>query len=74
MRKLRLAESDWLLIITRSAPVLSKTMSRNQTSGNGGFLLRTAQDYPDAPRRNEYLEKSTSFLLNGISHPMDAAW
>lgn len=73
LRKLRLAESDWLLDHYEISAGMIENNKPESNIWNGGFLLRTAQDYPDAPRRNEYLEKSTSFLLNGISHPMDAA-
>jgi len=40
---------------------------------NGSLLLRTAMDYPDTPRKNEYLEKATKFFVNGISIPSDAS-
>lgn len=73
LRKLRIAESDWLLDHYEISAGMIKNNKPESNIWNGGFLLRTALDYPDAPRCEEYLEKSTSFLLNGISHPMDAA-
>ena len=39
---------------------------------NGCLLHRTARMYPDVERRDEYLEKGTAFLLNGISVEADA--
>lgn len=38
---------------------------------NGALLLRTASYYPDTPRKDEYLEKATTFFINGISIPSD---
>ncbi len=38
---------------------------------NGALLLRTAAYYPDTTRKNEYLEKATTFFVNGISIPSD---
>ena len=75
-RNFRISESDWLL---EEYPVVASMVAgtgQNKPESNiwnGGFLLRTAMDYPDLPRREEYLEKAASFLLNGISHPLDAA-
>lgn len=39
---------------------------------NGALLYRTGLMYPDAPRVEEYQEKGTHLLLNGISIPSDA--
>ena len=75
-KQFRISESDWLL---EEYPVVAGMEGRSGKNKpesnlwNGGFLLRTAMDYPDLPRREEYLDKGTRFLLNGISHPSDAA-
>ncbi len=75
-KTVRLSEADFL---TDEYPVvagmLASTGNNRPESNiwNGGFLLRAATDYPDAARREEYIEKATAFLLNGISHPLDAA-
>ena len=66
-RNFRISESDWLL---KEYPVVASMVAgtgQNKPESNiwnGGFLLRTAMDYPDLPRREEYLEKAASFLLN----------
>ncbi len=69
-----LAEADWLLeeypVVAGISPPENKPESN---IWNGGFLLRAAMDYPDAPNAARYREKATSFLVNGISHPLDAA-
>lgn len=75
-RNLRLNESDWLLTEYPVDAGMIGASGKNKPESNiwnGGFLLRTALDYPDAPNRDAYLEKACSFLLNGISHPLDAA-
>ena len=75
-RNFRISESDWLLKEYPVVAAMTADTGKNRPESNiwnGGFLLRTAMDYPDLPRREEYLEKAASFLLNGISHPSDAA-
>lgn len=75
-RNFRVSESDWLLDEYPVVAGMIGTSGKNKPESNiwnGGFLLRTAMDYPDLPRREEYLEKAASFLLNGISHPSDVA-
>lgn len=74
-RTFRLSEADWL---TDEYPVTAGMCgdAGNKPESNiwnGGFLFRCAMDYPDAPRVREYLDKGCSFLLNGLSHPLDAA-
>ena len=71
-RKLRLAESDFLLTYETVAG-MNVNNKPESNYWNGSFLYRTYLDYPDAPNREEYLEKSCEFLLNAISHPLDAA-
>ena len=76
LRNLTESEADWLL---KEYPVVANmvgTSGQNKPESNawnGGYLLRAALDYPDLPNHDAYLEKSHSFLLNAISHPMDAA-
>lgn len=72
---LRLNESDWLLNYPVKAAMTGASGENRPESNiwNGGFLLRTAVDYPDAPNHDAYLEKACAFLLNGLSHPLDAA-
>lgn len=75
-RNFRVSESDWLLEKYPVVADMNGCSGKNKPESNiwnGGFLLRTAMDYPDLPRREEYLEKAASFLLNGISHPQDVA-
>ena len=75
-RTLRLNESDWLLSEYPVVAGMTASSGKNKPESNiwnGGFLLRAAMDYPDAPNRDAYLEKACSFLLNGLSHPLDAA-
>ena len=75
-RNFRISESDWLLEEYPVVADIDGGSGKNKPESNiwnGGFLLRTAMDYPDLPRREEYLEKAASFLLNGISHPLDVA-
>ena len=74
-RRLRLDEADFLLTLDVLAG-MSGTEGKNKPESNywnGSFLYRTFLDYPDAPNREEYLEKSCKFLLNAISHPQDTA-
>lgn len=76
LRNLMISESDWLLDEYPVEADMLGNSGRNKPESNiwnGGILLRTALDYPDAPRAAEYREKATKFLLNGLSHPLDAA-
>ncbi len=76
LRDLMLSESEWLLDHYPVEAAMLNSTGRNKPESNiwnGGMLLRTALEYPDAPRAGEFLEKSTRFLLNGLSHPLDAA-
>ena len=75
-RKLRAFEADWLVDNFETVAGMEAGSRRNKPESsmwNGSFLYRTAMDYPDLPRSEEYLEKSTALLLNAISHPLDAA-
>ena len=74
-RKLRLDEADFLLTHDVLAG-MSAAEGKNKPESNywnGSFLYRTFLDYPDAPNREAYLEKSCKFLLNAISHPQDTS-
>ena len=76
LRRLVLCESDWLLDHYPVVAGMLNSTGRNKPESNiwnGGFLLRAAFDYPDAPRAAEYRAKAAEFLLNGLSHPLDAA-
>ena len=75
-RNFRISESDWLLKEYEVVADVVGCSGKNKPESNiwnGGFLMRTALDYPDLPQSQEYLDKACSFLLNGISHPDDAA-
>ncbi len=74
LRRIVLDEADWRLDHYEIVADPDASTGRNKPESNlwnGGFLFRAAFDYPDAPRREEYLEKGRRFLLNGISHPSD---
>jgi len=76
LRRIVLDEADWRLDQYEIVADPDAMTGRNKPESNiwnGGFLFRAAFDYPDAPRREEYLEKGKCFLLNGISHPSDKA-
>lgn len=74
LKRVLVSEADW---ITDNHPVdagIEYTHNKPESNiWNGTFLLRTALTYPDVPRREAYLEKAASFLLNGISIPSDAS-
>ena len=75
-RKLRLDEADWMLDNVETVAGMAAASGKNKPEShfwNGSFLYRAALDYPDAPNREAYLDKSCSLLLNAISHPLDAA-
>ena len=75
-RAFRFAEAEFLL---REYPVKANMLNSSGENRpesniwNGGFLWRAALDYPDASDAALWREKGTSFLLNGISHALDAA-
>lgn len=76
LKRMMISESDWLLEFYPVEAGLIGSSGKNKPESNiwnGGMLLRTALDYPDAPNRDRYLEKATAFFLNGLSHPLDAA-
>ncbi|MBF0244897.1 MAG: hypothetical protein HQL31_06445 [Planctomycetes bacterium] len=73
LRKVLISESDWLL---DKYEVVAGLVSNNKPESNiwnGCTLYRTALSFPEAPRCDEYKEKGTRFLMNGISAPADAA-
>ncbi|MBN8218215.1 MAG: hypothetical protein J0L75_16350 [Spirochaetes bacterium] len=74
LKEVLLSEADWILdhhpVI---AGIEAKDNRPESNIWNGCHLIRSAMEYPDAPRRDAYLEKATSFFLNGISVPADAS-
>ncbi len=66
------SESDWLLDHYTVVAGLVENNKPESNIWNGCILHRTARLVPDAPRRTEYIEKGTRFLLNGLSTPADA--
>ncbi len=76
LRRMMISESDWRLDQYEVVAGMVGAEGKNRPEANiwnGGVLLRTALEYPDAPRAQEYLDKATQLLLNGLSYPMDAA-
>ena len=76
LKRMMISESDWLLEFYPVEAGLIGSSGKNKPESNiwnGGMLLRTALDYPDAPNRDRYLEKATAFFLNGLSHPVSWA-
>ena len=73
LRRVMLAESDFLLDEYEIKAGMGFYENRPESNTwNGAVLLRSAVDYPDAPRRDEYLERATTFFNNAISIPADA--
>lgn len=73
LRRMILTEADFLLEEYEVVASMVEPGNKPESNiWNGGFLMRAALDYPDAPNARRYLEKATAFLLNGISHPDDA--
>lgn len=75
LRNMLISESSWIVDEHPLRAGMDGTEGKNVPESNiwnGAVLLRTAMEYPDAPRVNEYLDKATAFLLNGLSHCMDA--
>lgn len=66
------SESDWLLDHYAIVAGLVENNKPESNIWNGCILHRTARRVPNAPRRAEYIEKGTRFLLNGLSTPADA--
>ena len=76
LKRMMISESDWLLEFYPVEAGLIGSSGKNKPESNiwnGGFLWRAALDYPDAPDAALWREKGTRFLLNGISHALDAA-
>ncbi len=72
LNRVLVSESDWLLDNYEIVAGLVQNNKPESNIWNGCLLYRTAQMVADTPRRDEYLEKATRFLLNGISTPSDA--
>jgi hypothetical protein len=72
-RRMVFAEADFRLNEYQIVAGISGAANKPESNiWNGGFLLRAALDYPDAPDAPRWREKATAYLLNGISHPSDA--
>ncbi len=81
LKKVMVSESDWLVdgyyrdMPEKKGSVLAgKTVHNHPESNiwNGAHLLRTVLMFPDVRRKKEYIEKATSFIINGISIASDA--
>ncbi|OYN92667.1 hypothetical protein [Parenemella sanctibonifatiensis] len=81
LRRLRLAEADWLTDDYVRGPHRGIHGGKWGSSGknapesniwNGTALWRTAMAYADAPRAADYRRRAVEFLLNGISVSADA--
>ncbi len=81
LKKVMISESDWLVDdYFRDMPeekgrvFAGKTLHNHPESNiwNGAHLLRTVLMFPEVKRRQEYLEKAISFIINGISVSSDA--
>jgi len=74
-RRLREAEADFLLSdkypVVGAIDAFSDKNKPESNIWNGSFLLRSALDFPEHPRAEEWRKKGTQFLLNGISIPED---
>lgn len=73
LRKVLLSESDFLLNYPIEAAIPGDSGMNKPESNlwNGGILLRTALDYPDAPNAGAYRERALKFFANGICTPLD---
>ncbi|MCP4645340.1 MAG: hypothetical protein GY851_33160 [bacterium] len=72
LRRVLVSESDWLLDHYKIVAGLVDDNKPESNIWNGCLLHRTTRMVPDAARRDEYLDKGTRFLVNGISAPADA--
>ena len=74
LQELRLCESRWRL---NSYPVVAGVEAESRANKpesnmwNGGFLLRTAADYPDDPDSEAFQMKGIQFILNAICRESD---
>lgn len=82
LKRVLVSECDWLLdayhrgAAESPGAITAGLVNNNHPENNiwnGCILHRTARMFPDTPRRDEYLDKGTGFLLNGISVEADAA-
>lgn len=81
LKKVMISEADWLVDeYYRDEPekkgkiCAGKTEHNHPESNiwNGAHLLRTVAMFPDVERKQQYIEKGTSFIVNGISVASDA--
>ncbi len=74
LRRVMLSEADWLLDELPVHAGIDAQEGRNKPESNiwnGSMLLRTAMEYPDAPRAEAYRQKGLKLILNGICVPSD---
>ncbi len=72
LHRVLLSEADWLLDHYQIVAGLVNDNKPESNIWNGSLLHRLARLLPTAPRRQDYLDQGTRFLLNGISIPEDA--
>ncbi|MCM8788857.1 MAG: hypothetical protein NC907_03600 [Candidatus Omnitrophica bacterium] len=81
LEKVMVSEANWLVddyfrdMPEKKGQILAgKTVHNHPESNiwNGAHLLRTVLLFPDAKRKKEFIEKATTFIINGISIASDA--
>lgn len=75
LKKVLISEADWLMDCYDICAHEDARTGKNKPESNiwnGAFLHRVAMMYPDCERYEEYKEKGTKYLVNGISIPSDA--
>jgi hypothetical protein len=71
LKRLLTSESDFLL---DEYEIVAGTVQNNKPESNiwnGALLYRTAELYPELPRKEAYIEKAQRFFANGISIESD---
>ena len=71
LKRMLTSESDFLL---DEYEIVAGTVQNNKPESNiwnGALLYRTAELYPELPRREAYIEKAQRFFANGISIESD---
>lgn len=74
LRKVFVSEADWIMDFydIKADPRASTGGNKPESNiWNGAFLHRVAMMYPDCERAEEYKEKGTKYLVNGISVSSD---
>lgn len=72
LRNVMLSEADYLTDCHLVKAGKTENNHPESNIWNGAHLYRTALMYPDCPRIKEYMDKGTSFIVNGISVASDA--